>query len=64
MTLATRIMRAERELGAGRCERCCGHYVAIAGEHGYLPRFPPACPACGQPAVLVRRYVRVAVERV
>jgi hypothetical protein len=58
-----RLTRIERALG-GPCPRCHGNYVAIAGEHGYLPAFPPACSTCGPPAVLVRRYLRVAIERV
>ena len=64
MSMSRRIERLEQALGAGVCPQCHGHYVALAGEHGYLPAFPPACPACGRPAALVRRYVRVDVEQV
>jgi hypothetical protein len=58
-----RIARCEQALG-GPCSRCHGHYTVIAGERGYLPEWPPACPECGMAAVLVRRYVAVDVEAV
>jgi hypothetical protein len=63
MSFDQRLSRLEQALG-GPCSRCHGNYVAIAGERGYLPNFPPACPECGPPPDLVRRYVRVDAEAV
>ncbi len=61
--LRNRLTAIERRLRPprGPCARCGGQPVALEGDDG---RIGDPCPACGRPAVLVRRIIRVRLADV